>query len=151
SLEGHTNEVYDAVFSPDGRTLVTCSSDTSVRLWDVGTWRQTNVLRGHDGTARSAAFSPDSKRLATVGNHSHIVLWELPGCLRLRSGPSHNDDIARVAFLPEGRALAALGAHGSLTVWDPDTGTVRFDRKFLEFGSFAMGFSRDRPLAMAIS
>src|SRR5262249_40628747 len=34
-LIGHTNGVYDLVFSPDGRTLVTGSDDHTARLWDI--------------------------------------------------------------------------------------------------------------------
>jgi WD40 repeat protein len=35
STVGHTDRVTAAVFSPDGRTLVTASVDGWVRLWQV--------------------------------------------------------------------------------------------------------------------
>jgi WD40 repeat protein len=34
-LRGHRDRIYDAEFSPDGRTLATCSGDGAVKLWDV--------------------------------------------------------------------------------------------------------------------
>jgi WD40 repeat protein len=37
TFTGHTREVYSVVFSPDGQTLVSSSTDETVRLWDVNT------------------------------------------------------------------------------------------------------------------
>ena len=34
-LKGHEHSVWSAAFSPDGRRVVTASSDNTARLWDV--------------------------------------------------------------------------------------------------------------------
>ena len=43
TLKGHTNKVFSVVFSADGKTLASGSSDNTIRLWDVeaGTLRNT--------------------------------------------------------------------------------------------------------------
>ncbi|MGH8574329.1 MAG: WD40 repeat domain-containing protein, partial [Gammaproteobacteria bacterium] len=43
-LTGHTDHVYKAAFSPDGRTLATASSDNTARLWDISNPRQPTPL-----------------------------------------------------------------------------------------------------------
>ena len=40
TLEGHREEVWDQVFSPDGRTLYTASDDSTVRIWDLAGYRR---------------------------------------------------------------------------------------------------------------
>jgi WD40 repeat protein len=39
-LVGHTDKVYDAQFSPDGRRIVTGSGDFSARIWDAANGRE---------------------------------------------------------------------------------------------------------------
>ena len=45
SLRGHMAEIKALAFSGDGRTLVSGSTDGSVRLWHTPTWRELGPLR----------------------------------------------------------------------------------------------------------
>ena len=56
----------DAVaFSPDGKRIVTGSSDRTARVWDAETGTEKLALKGHTGRVTSVAFSPDGKRIVT--------------------------------------------------------------------------------------
>jgi WD40 repeat protein len=72
-LKGHTAPVVGADFSPDGRLVVTASSDKTARLWEAETGKEVRVLKGHTSGVFSAVFSPDGKRLATVGDGYDIT------------------------------------------------------------------------------
>jgi WD40 repeat protein len=91
TLTGHNSDVWNGVFSPDGRTLATISFDGTARLWDVpgagsdgelGEGRESagsEVLKldgGNDG--RDLAFSPDGRFLATTSGNGIVRVYVLP-------------------------------------------------------------------------
>ncbi len=60
-LAGHTDQVWHAVFSPDGSRIVTASYDGTARLWD-SEGKPLAVLAAYFAVWR-AAFSPDGSRI----------------------------------------------------------------------------------------
>ena len=57
-LSGHGVNVLSAMFSPDGRRVLTASNDNDARIWDAVTGKPVLVLTGHTNGIASAAFSP---------------------------------------------------------------------------------------------
>ncbi|WGS23543.1 hypothetical protein [Bradyrhizobium sp. ISRA463] len=51
-------------FSPDDKTLVTGSMDTTVRLWDVTARAERMTLKGTESEVLCVAYSPDGKLIA---------------------------------------------------------------------------------------
>ena len=63
-LNGHTNALTSARFSPDGRLVATASMDHDVRLWKVKTAKTVlPVLSGHFAAVSDARFSDDGRWL----------------------------------------------------------------------------------------
>lgn len=69
TLTGHTGWAGCAVFSPDGKTILSGSEDKTARLWDAATGRPLAVLRGHENPVVFARFSPDGSRILTLGEN----------------------------------------------------------------------------------
>jgi WD40 repeat protein len=44
-LPGHSDYVFSLAFSPDGKTLVSSSGDTTLRLWDTEPPREPSRVR----------------------------------------------------------------------------------------------------------
>ena len=65
------------VFSPDGKTLATASSDNTVRLWSSSDATIIKKLQGHTERVLSVAFSPDGKMLASGSGDETVRLWNI--------------------------------------------------------------------------
>ncbi|MGA7733201.1 MAG: AAA family ATPase, partial [Chloroflexia bacterium] len=75
-LVGHTDDVLAGVYSPDGKYVVTGSSDNTVRLWSALTGYVLHVFRGHTDQVNSVAYSPDGKYILTGSNDNTARLWD---------------------------------------------------------------------------
>jgi eukaryotic-like serine/threonine-protein kinase len=101
----HKNTVFDAAFSPDGRALLTGSSDNTARLWAVpGGELLARPLDLHR-TVHRVAFAPDGRSLATQDGER----------ICLRALPQEGVPMLR-APLDRGRSFAALSPDGALVI-----------------------------------
>ena len=73
---GHTAQIHAAVFSPDGRRIVTGSADHTAKLWDAATGEELLTFKGHKDWIFSVAFSPDGQRIVTGSGDGTIKVWE---------------------------------------------------------------------------
>lgn len=76
-LKGHTLFVRAIGFTPDGKTVMTASSDGTVRFWNADTGAETRVFDWGIGRVYSAAFAPGALTCAAGGEKGQIVVWDV--------------------------------------------------------------------------
>jgi WD40 repeat protein len=122
-LSGHDVTAWIALFSPDGRTILTASEDGTACLWDPTTGALIRRLRGHAGPVRAAAFSPDGELIATGSEDSTVRVWDARTGAEMRTlGGGALAWVRSVAFSPDSRCIAAATRIGTTVVWDARTG-----------------------------
>ena len=105
TLYGHTSNVNALAVSPDGKLLASGSGDindkrdlgtftqggvvggaedNTVRIWNVQTGQQLQVLRGHELPVGAVAFSNDGHSLTSVSGDA-VKVWDVSAGTELRS------------------------------------------------------------------
>ena len=137
---GHSSQVHDVAFSPDGRFLASAgnwsnASDhgSGVRLWDPQTGQMVKTIRLPDnGGALSLAFSPDGRRLAIGAMRYDKATDVTSGAISVAYPASGIMDLTwlvpvsvrPVAFSSDGKLIGARSARNAVTLWDSMTGTA---------------------------
>eukprot|EP01124_Arcella_intermedia_P009370 TRINITY_DN16110_c0_g1_i2.p1 TRINITY_DN16110_c0_g1~~TRINITY_DN16110_c0_g1_i2.p1 ORF type:complete len:1144 (-),score=278.45 TRINITY_DN16110_c0_g1_i2:3083-6406(-) len=83
SFYGHGARVWDCIIPhPNSPYIITCSEDTTIRVWDVATGTKISTLEGHTGkSVWRVALHPKGSILASGGGDSAVKLWNLQSLL----------------------------------------------------------------------
>ncbi|MCW5516167.1 eIF2A-related protein [Muriicola sp. Z0-33] len=102
----HSMPIEFAIFSPDGNSILTCSYDGIVNLWDLNTDDVREIINSNDPVT-SLAFSPNGNSIL-IGSLSYTRLRDLNGNI-LQEFMGHNEAIFAVAFSTNGTIISGSG------------------------------------------
>jgi WD40 repeat protein len=108
---GHKNAALGAVFTPDGKQLLSVGFDRVLHVWDVEKGAEVKEIpakleKDPDDDQYAVAFSPDGSKIATIGYASNLYLWELD-----KEKPTFKKKLREkvvaycLAFTPDGKAV----------------------------------------------
>ncbi|MFC1637009.1 protein kinase [Planctomycetota bacterium] len=142
TLKGHTNQIRDIAFSPDGKTIVTVNYDRTVRLWDAYSAQELAVRKDRQATLFSVTFSPDGHYIATAGSDSMIIIRD-SNLEELYHLKGHTDIVKCITFSPDGKTLASSSNDGTVKLWDMETLKKGNNRLWHDAGVYDLSFSPD--------
>jgi len=120
----HEDMIHDAQMDYYGTKLATCSSDRSIKLFDVRNGQQTLIadLRGHEGPVWQLAWSHPmyNSLLASCGYDRKVIIWkETNGTwAQIYEYSNHDSSVNSVSWAPHefGLMLACGSSDGSISV-----------------------------------
>jgi WD40 repeat protein len=108
-------------FTPDGKTLISGSRDTTIKFFDVPQMTETRTLKGHSGWVRALAVSPDGAVLASASDDQTIKLWDIATGRNFRTLKGHAGGVRAVTFSPDGLRLASASWDRTVKLWEGGT------------------------------
>ena len=117
-LKGHTNQVKNATFSPDGTTIATCGMDQTIRLWDVAGRKLKATLLGHSGWVGQVRFSPDGKYVLSASQDQTLRLWDAATGVSLATMHGHIGEVYTADFTADGKTIVSTARDGMVRLWD---------------------------------
>jgi WD40 repeat protein len=160
---GHMSKITDVVFTPDGKRLISASTDKTIRVWDVATGKSVRTILGESwpgasGEINAIALSPDGARLAVGGrlgksdtsDYAEVIrLYDFAtGHLVALLKDGHGKSVTSLAFSPDGRRLISGSNDNTAIIWD--TEEQRLLHRLRGHGDtvFAVGFTPDGERAV---
>lgn len=107
-LKGHSWPIRSLVFSSDGKTLASGSSDGAIRLWNTQTGQEIKVLETYTEPIMDLAFNHEGDLLA-IATINTVSLWNLE-MVTLFPLPMNTNQIEDIFFGPEDSFIAIVGA-----------------------------------------
>jgi WD40 repeat protein len=116
---GHSGDIYSLSLSPDGRYIVSGSSDHTAKLWNIETSREIRTFKGFSNSVDKVAFHPNG-RIIAAGSYSKVKLWDLYTGRELLSIQGSSP----VVYSPSGRYLLTAYGGTTLKLWTVDNGRL---------------------------
>jgi WD40 repeat protein len=114
--------VVTALFTPDGKQLITASSYGVIDLWDVEKSERIARLNGPQNL-NDIALSPDGKYLISNADEEMLV-WDMSSYKTIRTLRGHSDHITSLRFSPDEKYLASGSWDKSILLWDTSNWTI---------------------------
>ncbi|NET46491.1 MAG: protein kinase [Okeania sp. SIO2B3] len=113
-------------FSSNGKTLVTGSRDTTVKILEVPTGKVINTLAADDSPIWSVAVDNHGTKLVAGTYDWRVISWNLETGDVFRVF-EHWGPVWSVAMSPDGQTIASASGDRTVKVWDLETGLLIFN------------------------
>jgi WD40 repeat protein len=148
TLQGPTERINCAVFSPDSSLVLAGSEDHTARLWQVSDYQPLAVFSGHTSAIQSVAFSPNGNQVLTGGEDQQARLWQIDNTPLSSNQESQTDQIACVIFSPDGSVALTGSDNGTTRLWQTENGNLLATWEGHTQSVNSLAFSPDGSLAL---
>lgn len=77
TLTGNLGSISELAIAFDGKTLISSSYDSTLKLWEVKTGRILETLMAHNQDFNTIAIANNGKMLISGGRDNPIKIWRL--------------------------------------------------------------------------
>jgi hypothetical protein len=127
AMMNHDDPVNGAVYSPDGKRILSWSDDKTLRLWDAATGAAIGGPLRHGGPVSGAVYSPDGKRILSWSDDKTLRLWDAATGAAIGNPMRHESGVSGAVYSPDGKRILSWSSWSNdqtLRLWDAATGAA---------------------------
>ncbi len=117
---GHTDDITDVAYSPNGTRIVSSSNDNTLKIWDAQTGKLLMTLTGHTSAVNSAAYSPDGTRIVSTGSDNTVKIWDAQTGTALMTFNGHTRYATDATYSPDGLYIYSSSKDRTIKKWLAD-------------------------------
>jgi WD40 repeat protein len=122
-FEGHTSWVFGAIHLPDGQRMMTCSRDSSLRVWNLKSGKQIGEdWRDGDSGVNTIALSPDGTKVVSGSNDGGVRLWDIDTGKLITTWTGHATTVYSVCWSRDGHRVVSGSSDGTIREWNVKNG-----------------------------
>ena len=119
---GHASAVHGVSLSPGNEFLLSCSRDTTVRVWSLELETCLAAYRGHEAPVWDVRWCDRGHYFATASYDKTARVWAMDSPRARRVMTGHLSDVDCVAWHPNCNYIATGSADRTVRVWDVASG-----------------------------
>lgn len=132
---GHSDQVNQVLFDPEGAFAVSCSNDKTIKVWDIKSGKELRSFNGHSQAVKSMDLSRNAEKLASGGNRKEkkVFVWDVNTGEKLHEISGFIGEISAIAFNKTADKIAVIENTGTfetrVSVWDIVNARMDFELK----------------------
>jgi WD40 repeat protein len=119
---GHRDSVNAVAVTSDGKRVISGSSDTTVKVWNLDTGEEVFNLTGHRDSVNAVAITSDGKRVISGSSDTTVKAWNLDTGEEVFNLTGHTGSVNAVAVTSDGKRVVSGSSDITVKVWNLDTG-----------------------------
>ena len=126
TLSGHAGWVNGCAVSADGATIVSSSTDGTLKVWDGRSGAERFTLSGHVDWMDGCAVSADGATIVSASEDQSLKVWDGRSGVERFTLNGHTGNVNGCAISAEGEIIVSASDDQTLKVWDGRNGAERF-------------------------
>ncbi len=151
TLIGHEKSVEAVAITPDGKKVVSASTDYSLKVWDIESGIEIWNLIGHTLGVKAVSITPKGEKAVSASDDCTLKVWDLCSGKEVWTLKGHTRGVKAIAITPDNEEVVSATEDGTLKVWDFNSGKEIWTLKGDIYGILAVAITPDGKKAVTPS